>query len=115
MGFFKRWRTPKFGTPGSSPEFADKNAYFVYVRPKRCDEVVRVRINLMNDLSLTDDESGYFVRKIASAHRCPFQAEVLLLFDRQKRLVESQVENGEMVTHADYMAWQASQGDMNKT
>jgi len=114
MGFFRK-RTPKFGTPGSSPELGDKNAYFVYVRPKRCEEVVRVRINLMNDLSLTDDGSGYFVRKIASAYRCPFQAEVSLLFDRQKRLVESQVENGEMVTQADYVAWQSSQGDMNKT
>lgn len=114
MNFFKR-RTPKFGTPGSSPEMGDKNAYFVYVRPKRCLEVVRVRINLMNDLSLTDDESGYFVRKLASAQRCPFQAEISLLFDRNRRLVEAEVENGEMVTQADYVQWQSSQGDISKT
>jgi len=114
MNFFKR-RTPKFGTPGSSPEMGDKNAYFVYVRPKRCQEVVRVRINLMNDLSLTDDESGYFVRKLASAQRCPFQAEISLLFDRNRRLVDTQVENGEMVTQADYVAWQSAQGDISKT
>ncbi|HRF97358.1 MAG TPA: hypothetical protein PLZ51_19250 [Aggregatilineales bacterium] len=113
MGFFRR-RTPKFGTPGNSPELADKNAYFVYIRPKRCEEVVRVRINLANDLSLTDDESGYFVRKYASAQRCPFKAEVSLLFDRNRRLVQHEVENGEMVTQGDYVTWLESQGDSSK-
>jgi len=75
-----------------------------YVRPKRCPEVVLVRVDLFNDLSLTDD-GGFFVRKAARGERCPFSSEISITFDRNRRVTDITVENGEQVTEDDYLAW----------
>jgi hypothetical protein len=101
MNFLKKL----FG--GSSGGNSDRARYF-YVRPKRCNEVVKVRIDMMNDLSIAD-EGGYFVRKIARAMRCPFPAELHLNFDDNKNLTQVGVQDGEMVEEADYQAWVESQ------
>lgn len=84
----------------------DARGFFVYVRPKRCDQIIEVRIDLRNDLSLTDD-GGYWIRKVAQAARCPFPAEVVLHFDKNRRLVSSEVSDGEEVDKAEYEAWLA--------
>ncbi len=81
-----------------------------YVRPKRCPEVVIVRVDLFNDLSVSDD-GGFFVRKVARGERCPFAAEVSITFDKNRRPVEVTVENGEQVTEADYLAWVTPEGE----
>lgn len=85
----------------------DRGIYF-YVQPKMCQEILRVRVDPLNDLSQTDDGKGYWCRKVASAARCPFQAEIELYFDKNKRFKDSQVENGELVSEE---AWRARQGD----
>ncbi len=79
--------------------------YYVYVKPKMCQEIVQVRINLSNDLSQTDDYEGYWCRKVASATRCPFQAELTLHFDKSRRLVDREIENGEFVSEEDFLAF----------
>lgn len=81
------------------------NGYYVYVKPKMCQEIVEVRINLNNDLSPTEDYKGYWVRKVASATRCPFQAEITLQFDKSRKLLDREIENGEFVTEEDYQAF----------
>ncbi|MEO1287985.1 MAG: hypothetical protein AAFV93_09455, partial [Chloroflexota bacterium] len=81
------------------------NGYYVYVKPKMCKEIVQVRINLGSDLSLTDDTSGYWIRKVASATRCPFQAEFTLYFDKGRKLTDRTIENGEFVTEEEYQAF----------
>ena len=43
-------------------------------------------------------------RKVASAARCPFQAEIELYFDKNKRFKDSSVENGELVSEAEWAA-----------
>lgn len=99
MGFLKRL----FGGGNRLPE-GDRGLYY-YVQPKRCPEIVQIRIDPYNDLSLTDDGKGYWVRKVASATRCPFQAEITLYFDKQRRMTGSEVENGELVDEDDYNAY----------
>lgn len=99
MGFLRKL----FGGGGASQQ----QAMTFYVRPKRCDEIVVVRLNLMNDLSLTEDNAGYFVRKIVRAYRCPFEAELLVNFDKDRRVTELTVENGETVEEAVYQQWLA--------
>ena len=89
------------------PRGPQERAIYVYVRPKRCDEIVQVRIDTYNDLSLNDEGNGYWVRKIASAIRCPFQAEVTLYFNKSRQITESSVENGELVDQAVYEAYMA--------
>jgi len=75
----------------------------LYVKPKRCQEIVEVRIDPTRDLSRTDDYDGYWVRKVASATRCPFQAEITLYFDKGKKLIDQQIENGEFTTEEFYL------------
>lgn len=98
MGFFSRL----FG--GNRRGSVDRDGLYIYVRPKMCQEIVRVRVNLMNDLSAQDD-GGYFVRKMVSATRCPFQAEVELYFDGKRNLKQSAVTNGDWLEEDDYVAW----------
>jgi len=76
----------------------------LYVRPKRCAEIVHIRIDLYNEPSLTDD-GGYYVRKLARATRCPFPAEVEVYLDKSRKLQKTQVNDGELVTAFDYNAW----------
>jgi hypothetical protein len=97
MGFLKRL----FGGGGPSTG----NTMTFYVRPKRCDEIVAVRLNMMNDLSITDDGAGYFVRKIAKAARCPFEAELYVDFDSSRKVTQVGVNNGETVDEAVYEEW----------
>lgn len=79
-----------------------------YVQPKRCDEIIAVRIDRNNDPSETD-EGGYFVRKVARGERCPFAAELHITYDRNKREVSTEVQDGALVDEAAYQAWAAAQ------
>ena len=90
---------------GGGSRSDDRGMYF-YVRPKMCQEVLRIRVDPLNDLSRTDDGKGYWCRKLASAARCPFQAEVELYFDKNKRIKDSRVKNGALVSEAE---WEAGQ------
>lgn len=86
----------------------DEGLYF-YVQPKACKEIVQVRLNAFNDLSLNDEGNGYLVRKQVRGRRCPFPAEITLYFDKQRRLTGREIEQGEWATAEDYTAWQAEQ------
>lgn len=96
-----------FGGSGNSNASGDRGVYF-YVQPKRCEEIVKIRIDPMNDLSARDDSDGYVVRKMVSATRCPFQAEITVYFDKSRNAQSVSVENGADVTEAEFEAWQAS-------
>ncbi len=89
----------------------DRGTYY-YVKPHRCDDILRVRVDMSNDLSLTDDGSGYWVRKLASSgnYKCN-QVEVTLYFDNNRRLQDNELNGGKMVERADYDAWVAAQAD----
>lgn len=99
-----------FGSRGSSRAESDGRAMFFYVRLARCDDVVRVRIDLNNDLSLNDDSSGYWIRKVvaSSNYKCS-RAELTLYFDVNRRLIRSEISGGELVDREAYERWQASQ------
>ena len=88
---------------GGGSRSDDRGLYF-YVKPKMCQEVLRIRVDPLNDLSRTDDGKGYWCRKVASAARCPFQAEVEIYFDKNKRMKDSQVTNGTLVSEAEWLA-----------
>lgn len=84
---------------------SDKNTHYIYVQPKMCQEIIKVRINTARELSRTDDYSGYWVRKMVSATRCPFQAEVTLYFDDKRRLQNEDITDGVFKTEDDYLAF----------
>lgn len=99
MNFLKKL----FGGVGG--QSGDRGIYF-YVQPKACKEIVKVRVDPMNEVSVNDMEDGYYVRKLASGHRCPFQAELEVYFDKNRNIRDTQITNGTLVSEADYLATQ---------
>lgn len=102
MDFLKKL----FGGGASS---GDAKGLYYYVKPRGCEEVVRVRIDRNNDLSLSDDGKSYYVHKVVMGTKCFQRAEVDFYFNGSRQLTNSEVSGGEMVKEADYEAWLASQ------
>jgi len=87
MGFFKKL----FGGGTSS---SDSGFYTFSVTCDRCGETIAGKVNLNNDLSLSD-EGGYHVRKVlmGSGH-CFQQIEVEFRFSSGKELTDQQIKGG---------------------
>lgn len=108
MDFLRRL----FGGGQSAPqgEPGDKTGLYFYVRPTGCDEVVRVRIDKNNDPSLADDGTFFVTKTVrGSSYKCTRSAELHLSFDQQRRLQNTEVTGGALVTAEDYAAWLAAQ------
>lgn len=99
-----------FGGQGANREEGGGHALFFYVRLARCGDVVRVRVDLNSELSLNDDSSGYWVRKLVSNsnYHCG-RAELTLYFDTNRRLLNSEISGGELVNREAFDQWQAGQ------
>ncbi len=104
MEFFKKLFS------GGAPT---QRGQYYYVKPTGCTEVVRIRVDTMNELSQNDDNDGYFVRKSArgTSYKCTKTAELLLEYDTQKRLKNTEILGGAIVTEADYDAWVKAEGN----
>lgn len=84
----------------SAPSPAPDRGYRLQIRCRRCGEIIPVRVNLDNDLSIDYDAGGYTVHKVivgSGQNRCFQRIELDLRFDAQKRLVEEKVVGGEIV------------------
>jgi len=116
MGFLDNLRnalggqnaSKKGGGGGSSFGAGDANAYWIYVRCRRCGEPLRSRVNLANDPSLDDDGETWIVRKGlvgSGANRCFQSVEVTLKFDAKKQnVIGSEAVGGELITAEEYQA-----------
>lgn len=93
-----------FSAPGGGSE----NVHVIYVRSTRCKEVLSARINLSNDLAMTDDE-GYISRKTLSGsgkNHCFDQVQVTLHFDNRKNLIDQEISGGAFITAEEFEAAQ---------
>lgn len=99
-----------FGGDGDSGG-TDRTGMYFFVRPHGCEEVVRVRIDRNNDLSLSDDGSAYFVHKYVRGAKCRQSVEMDLFFDMNRNFMSSEVQGGNLVDEADWEDWQARQTD----
>jgi hypothetical protein len=90
MGFLKIL----FGGETSS---SNSSFYTFSVTCDRCGETIAGKVNLNNDLSLSD-EGGYYVRKvlIGSGH-CFQQIQVEFKFSSTKEITDKQIEGGKFV------------------
>ncbi len=66
----------------------DNRAFTIYVLSRRCNEPIAGQIDLFNELSRTEDDSGhpYYTRKVlhtSGQNRCFAEVEVNLWFDRK--------------------------------
>jgi hypothetical protein len=96
------------GGLASTPS-GDSDGLYMYVQATGCDEVVRVRINLRNDLSETDDGKGYWVHKLARGQKCPRNIDITVHFSQSRNIVDREIDGGKYVDEATYRAWIASQ------
>jgi hypothetical protein len=79
------------GTP-AKPE---KKYSTFQVKCNRCGEIIEGRVDLDNDLSLSDVGDGYFARKVLmGTNRCFQQIEVELTFDSSRQLQEKTITGG---------------------
>jgi hypothetical protein len=108
MNFLQRLVKLFFGAPSAGGTAGDVGLYY-YVKSKRSGEVIRLRVNPNNDLSLMDD-GGYFVRKMLHGTVGYDSIEVELTFDKGRKLADAKISGGEMVDKAAFEAWQQSQG-----
>lgn len=95
-----------FGGAGRARS-GDAGLYY-YVKCDRCGEVIRVRVNPMSELSHSDDERGFFVRKYITGKRCYNRIEALFSYDSGRRLTSSDISGGQLVDEAAYRADQAA-------
>jgi hypothetical protein len=102
MNLFK-WLAGLLGGGGASP---GNRQFSVYLLSRRCNEPVAGQVDLLNELSATDEEkAGYYVRKVfrtSGRNRCFDQIEVELWFDQNKKLTEHQVQGGQWLELAEY-------------
>lgn len=87
----------------SAPRSAPDRGYRLQVRCRRCGELIPVRINLDNDLSIDYDSGGYTVHKVivgSGQNRCFQRIELDLHFDAQKRLIHEEAVGGEVLQEA---------------
>ncbi len=108
MGFFKKL----FGGGGSSKSsgsrgFGDDRGVYFFVQPTGCDEVIRVRVDPMNDLSESDEGGTFFVRKGVVGQKCFKPVNLELTFSAAKQLVATKIEGGVMIDEAAWKAWSA--------
>lgn len=77
----------------------------IYVLSRRCNEPIAGQVDLYNELSLDEEEKGYFCRKVlhtSGESRCFDQVEVNIWFDSRKNLVEHEVVGGRWLSEEEY-------------
>lgn len=104
MSFLKKI-SDLFSSSGSS----DDNAYWLYVKCKRCGEKIRTRVDLHNDLSVDygdgGEETTYLCRKVLMGQELCFQRiEVQLTFDQHRKLIDREISGGDFITEEEYLS-----------
>jgi len=88
--------------PGGSDRYIP-----IYVYSNRCRELIVAQIDIMNEVSLDEDNKGYFVRKVlhtSGKDRCFGQVEIEVWLDHNKEIVRQAVQGGRWLTAAEYQA-----------
>ena len=87
---------------------------YLYVRCGRCGDVVRVRVNMANELQQEFSDnggiSGYSLHKTVVDSKCFRPIELSMTFDGRRRELSREVEGGEIVTREEYVASRAAPG-----
>ena len=100
MGFLNSLKSMFSGNDDSY----EKNAYWIYVRCKRCGEAIKTRIDLRNNLTPLD-EGGYIVHKTLVGNQLCFERiEVTLTFGEHRQVVGQEISGGEFITAEEFEA-----------
>lgn len=102
MGLFSRIAALFTGkAPGGGDRYLP-----IYVIDHRCREPIAGQVDLLNELSLADEEGGgYYVRKVlhtSGEGRCFGQVEVQLWLDGKKQVTNHEVQGGRWLSAEEY-------------
>jgi hypothetical protein len=103
MGFFSKLMA---AFSGKAPSGSDRYLP-LYVIDHRCREPITGQVDLLNELSLAEEEGGYYVRKVlhtSGKSRCFGQVEVELWLDSEKQVTRHEVQGGRWLTAEEYTA-----------
>ena len=103
MGFFAKIMA---AFSGKAPTGSDRYLP-VYALDHRRREPISGQVDLLNELSLAEEEGGYYVRKVlhtAGKSRCFGQVEVQLWLDSKKQVTRHEVQGGRWLTAEEYAA-----------
>ena len=102
MGFFDSLKS-LFGGGNRLGE-RNQQVYWIYVRCRKCGEVIKTRLDLQNNLSQSD-EGGYTAHKtLVGSHLCFERIEVVLTFDENRRLINRDISRGDFITREEFEA-----------
>ena len=100
-----------FGGGAAGGVEGDRDGMYLYVRCGRCGDVVRVRVNMANELQQEFSDnggvSGYSLHKTVVDSKCFRPIELSMTFDGRRRELSREVEGGEVVTREAYDASRA--------
>jgi hypothetical protein len=105
MNFLKQ--IANFLTARPMPMGSDVGLYY-YVKCNRCGEIIKVRINPMNDLSRSDDDSTLFVRKVIVGRKCYNRIDAEFTYNSARKLMNTEISGGDLVDERDYDEQQAA-------
>ncbi len=102
MSFLSKLFAPFLGkAPSSSDRYMA-----IYALSNRCREAVAGQVDLMNEVSLDDEnQGGYYVRKVVHTSgkgRCFGEVEFEIWLDSKKRLVRQEVHGGRWLSVDEY-------------
>lgn len=91
-----------------------RDRYFsIYVLDQRCREPLSGQVDLMNEISISDEQdAAFYVRKVlhtSGRDRCFGQVEIQLWLDQNKNLLRHEVQGGRWLTAEEYAAEVARQ------
>lgn len=100
MGIFTRLR--RLFQPNK-----DRNLWF-FVRCNVCKEIIKGRIDLINNLSLhseeNNDQGAYYCRKVMIGSKgCYRPIEVEYFFDVNRKVIDRRITGGDFATEQDYL------------
>jgi hypothetical protein len=91
------------------PHPQDRSVMWVYVRCDRCDEPLRSRVNLLNDLSVrygeTVRDDTFIIRKtILGSGICHQPIQITLIFNDHRKVKKREIEGGQFITAEEYFS-----------
>ena len=92
---------------GGTPTGADPDGLYYYVRCARCGEVIQIRLNRNNDLSVEYGDKGdasdkLTAHKVIVGRRCYNRIEADFTFNRGRTLVDKAITGGTFVDASAY-------------
>lgn len=105
MNFFQRIANLFTGGGGGG----DGRFLPIYVLSRRCNEPIAGQLDILNELSLAEDDGDatYYGRKVlhtSGEQRCFDQVEILLWFGQNKQLLRHEVSGGRWLDKEEYEA-----------